>query len=195
MIALPARRLRALVATLTLTAFCAATASAQSPVLTKRGAEIDGKLLTAISTKTSKSGDPFALQVVDLLFNKRPELKGSTIEGHLEDVSPAGPTKKASLNVIFDDIKFADGRTEPISVAVKNMSDLQPKTHKMRDMGIIVGSAVVGHITSKKTGHNGGTLAGAAAGFAIVSAMKSDIALKPGTVIKLKLQQDLPQPV
>ncbi len=61
-------------------------------------------------------------------------------------------------------------------------------------MGVIVGSAVVGHIASKKTGMHGGTLAGAAAGFAIVSAMKSDITIKPGTIVKLKLLHDLPEP-
>lgn len=188
------RSLRTSASAVLIAAVCTGLAGAQDTILTKHGAEIDARLLTTINTKTAKNGDPFALKVVDLMFNKRPELKGSTIEGHLENISAAGPTHKASLNVIFDDIKFADGRTEPIAVAVKNMSDLSPKTHHVRDMGIIVGSAVVGHVTSKKTGHNGGTMAGAAAGFAIVSAMKSDIVLKPGTVLKLKLQKDLPQP-
>jgi hypothetical protein len=152
------------------------------------------RVLTPLSTKTSKNGDPFAMTETDLIFVHHPELKGATIEGHLEDVVPAGSTHKASMNVIFDDIKFADGRTEPISVAVKNMSAFEPKTHHLRDVGLIVGSAVVGHVVSKKTGHVGGTLAGAAAGFAIVSAMKSDVTIKPGTIVKLKLLSDLPQP-
>jgi hypothetical protein len=187
--------LRTGAATLALTALCAGIAGAQdSTVLTKHGSEVDGKLLTPISTKTSASGDPFKLQVVDLLFVHHPELKGAVIDGHLEDISPAGPTHAAKLNVIFDDITFADGKSEPISVAVKNMSSLEPKTHHVRDVGIIVGSAVAGHIVSKKTGHGGGTLAGGAAGFAIVSAMKSDIVLKPGTLIKLRLQKDITQP-
>ena len=150
--------------------------------------------MTPISTKTSQNGDAFKLAVTDLLFVHHPELKGAVIDGHLESVSKAGPTHKASLSVIFDDITFADGKSEPIAVAVKNMSAFEPHTHHIRDVGIIVGSAVVGHIASKKTGHGGGTLAGGAAGFALVSAMKSDIVIKPGTIVKLRLQQPITQP-
>ena len=122
---------------LALVALCAGMADAQSTVLTKKGAEVDGKTATPISSKTSHTGDTFELPVVDLLFVHHPELKGAAIEGHLENVTPAAPTHKASMNIIFDDIKFADGNTEPISVALKNVSAFEPKTHHVRDMGII----------------------------------------------------------
>jgi hypothetical protein len=183
-----------IIAALLLVALSAGAAGAQGAPLTQKGAEVDVRVLTPMSSKTSHDGDTFAMAETDLIFVHHPELKGATVEGHLEDVVAAGPTRKASMNVIFDDIKFADGRTEPISVAVKNMSAFEPRTHHLRDMGVIVGSAVVGHVVSKKTGHGGGTLAGAAAGFALVSAMKSDITIKPGTIVKLKLLRDLPQP-
>ncbi len=173
---------------------CAAGAVAQAGPLEKKGAEIDVRVKTAISSKTAHEGDAFTLPVTDTLFNHHPELKGASVEGHLENVVAASPAHKASMNVIFDDILFADGRSEPISAAVKNVSALEPKTHHIRDVGIILGSAVVGHIASKKTGHGGGTLAGAAAGIAIVSSLKSDITVKPGTVVKLKLLTELPQP-
>lgn len=185
---------RTLAAGVVLAALCVGVAGAQSAPLTKKGAEVDVRVLTPMSTKTSHSGDPFAMTETDLLFVHHPELHGATIEGHLENVVDASPSRKSSMSVIFDDIKFADGRTEPVSVAVKNMSAFEPKTHHVRDLGIIVGSAVVGHIVSKKTHVGGGTLGGAAAGFAIVSAMKSDITIKPGTIVKLKLLSDLPQP-
>jgi hypothetical protein len=186
--------LRALAAGAVLAALCAGVAAGQPTPLTKKGAEVDVRVLTPMSTKTSHSGDPFAMTETDLLFVHHPELHGATIEGHLENVIAASPARKASMSVIFDDIKFADGRTEPVSVAVKNVSAFEPKTHHIRDMGIIIGSAVVGHVVSKKTHVGGGTLGGAAAGFAIVSAMKSDITIKPGTIVKLKLLSDLPQP-
>ncbi len=185
---------RTLATALALVSITAGVAGAQSATLTKKGAEVDVRVLTPLSSKTSHSGDPFAMTETDLLFVHHPELHGATIEGHLEDVVAASPTRKASMSVIFDDIKFADGRTEPVSVAVKNVSAFEPKTHHVRDLGIIVGSAVVGHVVSKKTHVGGGTLGGAAAGFAIVSAMKSDITIKPGTIVKLKLLSDLPQP-
>ena len=133
-----------IIATLLLVALSAGAAGAQGAPLTKKGAEVDVRVLTPMSTKTSHNGDPFAMVKTDLIFVHHPELKGATIEGHLEDVVAASPTHKASMNVIFDDIKFADGRSEPISVAVKNMSAFEPKTHHIRDVGVIVGSAVGG---------------------------------------------------
>jgi hypothetical protein len=183
------------IAAAVLASACLATATAQtSTVLTKKGALLEAKVTTPISSKTSQNGDPFSLTITDSLFHHHPELKGAVVDGHLENVSPAGPTHKASLSLIFDDITFPSGEKEPVSVVVNKISQIEPKTHHIRDIGIIVGGAVAGHIVSKKTGHGGGTLAGAAAGFALASTMKSDIVIKPGTVIQLKLKADIVQP-
>jgi hypothetical protein len=181
-------------AALVLASACVSLAAAQSDVLTKKGALIEAKVTTGISSKTSQNGDPFSLEVTDSLFHHHPELKGAVVDGHLENVTPASATHKATLSIIFDNITFPDGKQEPISVVVNKLSQIEPKTHHIRDLGIIVGGAVAGHIVSKKTGHGGGTLAGAAAGFALVSSLKSDIVIKPGTVIQLKLKQDLDEP-
>ena len=187
------RTLRTIAAAVTLTALSCGLTNAQE-ILTKHGSEVDGRLTTPLGTKTSHDGDTFKLSVTDLLFVHHPELKGATIDGHLENVTPASAMHKASMNVIFDDITLADGRSEPISVTLKNMSLFEPHTHHLRDMGIIIGSAVAGHIVSKKTGHGGGTVAGAAAGFVIVNGLKSDIVIKAGTLVKLRLQHDITQP-
>ena len=64
----------------------------------------------------------------------------------------------------------------------------EPKTHHFRDAAIIVGGAVAGHMAAKQM-HGG--LAGAAAGFALVSTLKSDVNVKKGTVIGLALLDDL----
>src|SRR5580700_6415398 len=97
---------RTLAAGAVLAAFCAGIAGAQSAPLTKKGSEVDVRVLTPMSSKTSHSGDPFAMTETDLLFVHHPELHGATIEGHLEDVVSASPSRKASMSVIFDDIKF-----------------------------------------------------------------------------------------
>jgi hypothetical protein len=183
------------IAAVALAATCSVAALAQSSdVITKKGALIEAKVTTPISSKTSQSGDPFSLQITDSLFHHHPELKGAVVDGHLENVTPASATHKATLSLIFDDITFGDGGKEPISVVVNKLSQVEPKTHHIRDIGIIVGGAVAGHIVSKKTGHGGGTLAGAAAGFALVSSLKSDIVIKPGTIIQLKLKADIDEP-
>jgi hypothetical protein len=183
-------------AALALAATCSLAAGAQTntapTAVTKKGAIVDAKITTGLSSKTSKNGDPFSMIVTDSFFHTHRELKGAVIDGHVESVTPAGPTHKATMSIIFDDITFPNGDKEPISVAVNKMSQLEPKTHHIRDIGIIIGGAVAGHMVSKKTGAGGGTLAGAAAGFVLVNTLKDDITIKPGTIIQLKLQQDLP---
>jgi hypothetical protein len=81
----------------------------------------------------------------------------------------------------------AQADTAPIDAKVTSTKALEPKTHRLRDVGLIVGGAVVGHITSKRTGIEHGTLAGAAAGFALATSLKSDIDVKRGTIVHLKL--------
>jgi hypothetical protein len=186
------RGIAARLAALALSLACTSTAFAQT--VDHRGAIFDGKINTELSSKTSQNGDPFTLTITGSLFHPHKELQGAVIDGHVENVTPASATHKATMNLIFDDITFADGTKQPISVVVNKLSIIEPKTHHIRDVGLIVGGAVAGHIVSKKTGHGGGTLAGAAAGFALASSMKSDIDIKPGTIVQLKLKSDLTVP-
>ena len=186
----PTARIAALAAALTLAAGMAGAQTVAAP----KGAEIDAKLQTPLSTKTNHDGDPFTLVEYDSFFHRHPGLNGAVIEGHVENVTAASATHKATLNLIFDDIKFADGTTKPISVKVISLSEFEPKTHHIRDVGLIVGGAVAGHIASKKTGMGGGTLAGAAAGFAIASSLKSDVTVKTGSVVKLRALSDITGP-
>jgi hypothetical protein len=182
---------RILTTALTLVAITWSTAFAQSAVLSHKGAELDGQLQTPLSSKTSHDGDTFTLKEKDTFFHKNPELKGAIIEGHVEGVTAAGPTHKATMNLIFDDIVMADGSKAPIHVTVKSIKEFEPKTHHVRDAGLIIGGMVAGHIVSKKTGHKGGTLGGAAAGFALASGMKSDINVHKGTLVRLRVNDDI----
>ncbi len=161
-------------------------ASAQT-VLAKKGTLVYGVLVTTVDSKTSHNGDKFSLTQKDTWFHKDPLLKGTTIEGHLENVTAAGPTHKASMSIIFDDIRLADGSVEPIHAQVDSLKQFEPQHHLLRDTGVIVGSAVVGHMAASKANVQHGGLAGTAAGFALVSAMKSDIKVKQGTLVKLRM--------
>ncbi|MGH7729062.1 MAG: hypothetical protein ACREM2_09765, partial [Vulcanimicrobiaceae bacterium] len=162
-----------------------APALAQSE-LVRAGQQVDGKLTETLSSKTNHDGDHFTLTPHNGFFVKSPFPSGSVIEGHLEDVSAAGPTHKATMTIVIDDVKYPDGTTYPFHAQLKELKLEQPKTHMLRDTGVIVGSAVAGHFVSNKTGHKGGTLVGAAAGVALVSALKSDIVIKSGTLIRLR---------
>ena len=167
-------------------------ASHADGVQARKGTEIDTLLATDLNSKTSHNGDTFQLTEKEGFFHHAPPaLKGATIDGHLENVTSAGPTHKATMTMIFDDIKLADGTQEPLQVRLESLSAVEPGTHHIRDAGLIVGGFMVGHMAGNRMGKQHGGLAGAAAGFALASGLKSDIKVRPGTLIKLKFTQDL----
>lgn len=156
--------------------------------LAKKGDIVAGKLQQTLSSKTAHDGDTFSMPEQDTLFHHNAALHGATIDGHVENVSPAGPTHKATMNIYFDDVKMADGSTLPLSAKVDSLA---APTHHVRDAMLIAGGAIAGHVAGNKMGKGHGGLLGAGAGFALASAMKSDIVLKSGTVVKLKLTSPL----
>jgi hypothetical protein len=157
-------------------------------VIAPKGAEFEATLDRELNTKALHDGDTFTLTEHEGWFHKAPPgLKGAKIDGHVENVSPAKMGHGASMSVFFDDVKTADGATAPIDAKVTSSKALEPKSHHLRDVGLIVGGAVTGHIVSKRTGVKHGTLAGAAAGFALATSLKSDIDVKRGTILHLKL--------
>jgi hypothetical protein len=167
---------------------------AQTSVLAHKGAQLDGILNDTLDSGKDQSGKTFTLTEHEGIFVKNPALKGATIDGHIENVTPANGLKlqKAAMNIVIDDIKMPDGTLiSPVQIGIKSLKDLEPKTHKLRDSAIIIGSAVAGHFVSKKTGRSGGSLAGAATGFALVNTLKSDIVLRRGTLVRMRVNQDI----
>jgi outer membrane lipoprotein SlyB len=164
---------------------------ASGTTLAARGTEVDAVVQQAISSAKNKQGDTFTLTEKDTFFHKNPALSGAAIDAHVENISPAGPLHKATMTVVFDDVRLPDGSTAPIHATILSMGDFEPKSHTMRNIGIVIGSAVVGHMLTKHSGNKMGTLAGAAAGMALASGLKSNIEVKPGTLVRLKLTDDL----
>jgi hypothetical protein len=164
---------------------------ASGTTLAARGTEIDAVIRQELNSANNHQGDPFTLVEQDTFFHKNPALHGAAIDGHVENVSAAKPLHDATMTVVFDDLRLPDGTTAPIHATILSMGDFQPKGHTLRNIGIVVGAAVAGHMLAKKTGGHMGTLMGAAAGVALASSLKSDIVVKPGTVVRLRLVDDL----
>jgi hypothetical protein len=158
-------------------------------VVVAAGTDFYGRLQHEISTKTSHDGDTFSLVHTDTFFHKNPALNGSAIDGHLENVRPAGTMRKPSLTLVFDDIRMADGTKAPIDVKLESMKVFEPRTHHFRTIGLMIGGAIAGHEFSKHTGKRHGALLGAAGGYALSQTMKTDIVVPAGTVIEVKFQQ------
>jgi hypothetical protein len=151
--------------------------AAGGTVLATAGTQFRGKLQNEISTKTSHDGDTFTIVRSD----------GAVIDGHLEGVSPASMGKKPALTVVFDDVRLPDGEKAPINVQLMNVGAFNAQSHHWRTIGMVLGGGAAGHIAAGR--HHGGLL-GAAGGYMLSQEMKTDVDVKPGTVIAVKFVND-----
>ena len=157
--------------------------------LVAAGTDFYGKLQQPISTKTSHDGDTFTLAQTDTLLHKNAQLHGSSIEGHLENVHPAGTMRKPSLTLVFDAIRMPDGSTAPVDVKLLSVKKFEPRTHHLRTIGMMIGGAIAGHEVSKHTGKGHGATMGAAGAYVLSQQMKTDIVVPAGTVIEVKFRK------
>ena len=145
-----------------------------------------------LSSKSGHDGDPVHLRLRDGFFHKNPAvLAGAVIDAHLAGVTAASPLHKATMSILFDDIKLNDGETLPIEARLSSVKSLEPRTHHIRDAGLVIGGAIVGHVMAHRNGMKHGMLAGAAGGFALASALKSDVVLNRDEQLTLRLADDL----
>jgi len=157
-------------------------------VLVAAGTDFYGKLQQSIGTKTSKNGDKLTLVQTDTFLHKNPALHGILIEGHLDNIQAAGAMRKPAMTIVFDDVQMPDGTKAPVDVQLVSVNAFEPKTHHLRTIGLMIGGAIAGHAVAKHTGASHGTLAGAAAGYVMSQALKTDIAVPAGTVIELRIK-------
>jgi hypothetical protein len=158
------------------------------------GTTFETTLQKDLSTGKHGNNERFTLKVKDsLLGGVDKNLKDAEIEGHLENVVKAAKGKKASLNLVFDDIKFKNGGASPIDVTLVNTQiETKTKGKFLQNAGIILGGAVAGKFLGDKTKFKHGALAGGAAATAFVlSSPGGEVELKKGTVVKLKLTKPL----
>lgn len=163
-----------------------AGAPTSGAVLVAAGTTFYGKLQQEISSKTSHDGDKFTLVEADTLFHKTPALHGAVINGHLENVQPAGLARKPSMTIVFDNMVMPDGTTAPVNVQLMNLHAFDAKSHHLRTIGLMIGGAIAGHAVARHTGRRHGGMLGAAGGYVLSQELKSDVDVKPGTVLELR---------
>jgi hypothetical protein len=90
------------------------------PVFIPRDSVLVVELQSSISTDVSQQGDPFQARV-----NSPNEFAGAIIEGRITRLKRAGKVKgSAQLQLSFDSIRTADGRTSPFSASVVEIVDM-----------------------------------------------------------------------
>jgi hypothetical protein len=162
--------------------------NAGGAVIAASNSEFYGKLDKPIGTKTSHNGDAFTLTQTDTLFHKAPALHGAVIDGHVDGVVAAGPMKNPAMTIVFDDIRLADGTKEPVNVVLVSTKQFDPKSHKLRTIGLMIGGAVAGHTLAATTGRKHGALTGAAGGYVLSQTLKTDVAVPAGSVVVLRFK-------
>lgn len=157
--------------------------TAGGPVLIPAGVIYFGKLNAPIDTKTSRDNDTFTLSEVR---SSDKSLTDATVDGHLENVGAAGPMRKPTLTLVFDDIRMPDGTKDPVDVQLLSTGEFNPKTHHLRTIGLMIGGAIAGHEAASRLGSRHGALLGAAGGYALSQQLKTNISVPAGSVVELK---------
>lgn len=156
------------------------------------GVTIDTDLQQELSTGKSLNNQKFSIKVKNGSVSKYPALKDATIEGHLEKVTKAAKGKKATMNLVFDDIKLKNGDLEAIDATLVNTQvETKTKGTFLKNAGIILGGTIAGNFIGDKTKFKHGKLAGAAAATAFVlSSPGGEVVLAKGTDLQLKLKSN-----
>jgi hypothetical protein len=169
------------------------TDSGMQQVTLPMGTQFEVDVPQEISTGKNKNQDEIVFPVNSGLVGGNPTLKGAKVEGHLENVVKAERGKKAKLHIVFDEIVFKNGATQPIDAQLLNTKvETKTKGKFLKNAGIVLGGAVAGHFVGKKAGTKHGGVAGAAAATAFVLASPGgEVVIKKGTDLELKLKSPL----
>ena len=168
------------------------TATTSAPGVVPTGTEIDVRLETALNSETNQVEDRFeGTTMVDLRQDGRVVIPaGSRVRGVVTAVDKAGRIeRKGRLSLSFDQITI-NGRNYPIRGTVTEA--LEAGGYR-EDAGRIGTGAAVGGIIGGILGGLKGALAGILiGGGGVVAATEGeDVELPPGTVLRMRLEQDL----
>lgn len=156
------------------------------------GQEMDVRLQTGLSSATATTEQRFeATTAVDLMQGDRVLIPaGSTVRGIVSSVDPAGNIDRVGrLTLAFDQI-VVNGREYPIRAMATQVFE----SGGIREEAGTVGTAgAVGAVVGGIIGGLKGALIGAAVGSGgvIAATEGKDVELKPGTIVRIRLDQPL----
>jgi hypothetical protein len=160
------------------------------------GAVLEVETASTLSTKTDKTGDPFAATLVEPIADGDWIIapKGATVSGVVVSSDAGGRVKGvATLTIGLKKLTLANKETVALATSTYQMD--ANTTKKMDATKIAVGAgvgAVVGGITGGKKGAGVGAATGAGAGAAVVLATRGDPAVIPaGSIVTFKLTEPI----
>ncbi len=182
-------------------------AQSAGPAVIPRDTIMRIELLSNLSTDASQKGDHFQARVIE-----PKEYDGATIDGHVVSVKRPGRVKSnAQLQLSFDEIRFADGRSSKMSAQVievipngggQGVGKVDPEggvqgsgstKGDVQKVGAAAGiGAVIGAIAGGGVGAAVGATIGAGVGTAgVLSERGHDIQLYQGQQLRIRTAGDV----
>jgi hypothetical protein len=103
---------------------------ADSKTVIPAGTRVDVVLISALSSSANQAGDPFAASVQDPIFAGGEEIipAGSTLQGHVTFVQPAGRVKgKGEMRLVGDSIVTKSGQEFTFKAEIANSASSSVK--------------------------------------------------------------------
>lgn len=176
------------------------------------GTHIPVSLKNAISTKSSRVGDPiYAVSTFPVVINDRIVVPAGTyVQGKISSIKPAGRMKgRAEVLVHFTTLIYPSGYTVILPGAIENApgvdnahtkdkeGTIQGDSDKAKTAATIAGPAAEGGMIGGITHGGEGALIGAGLGGAVGTAIAmlshgNEVRMGPGTTLEVVLQRDVP---
>jgi hypothetical protein len=150
------------------------------------------RLVTTLSTRTTKAGDPFTATLAgDVVRNGRVLLPyGSTIHGHVTAAHGGHGLSSASvLRLEANSITLPDGSTYPLMAEVVDLGNI-PGVHVTSEGTIKDNAMTRGQATMLGSTTGGGAIAGALVGGGVGAAVGATIGAGVGTVLYLRRDRE-----
>jgi hypothetical protein len=181
-----------IVALAALVAFTGTTlvASAQETLTLYQGAQINGRMRSAVNTSTAHVGDRFVMDVVPPYPSGNPAFQGAIIAGEVTSVTRAGQGSKPSLGMQFDYLQLADGSTVDIAATMTSDQRAQEQKSGLKVALTTLGGMLLGNAIGKTIFHTGGGgVVGAAGGLVYGMNQKTNFSLPQGSPVQITLDQ------
>ena len=162
----------------------------QSTLTLYQGAQINGRMRSAIDSGSAHVGDRFIMDVVPPYPSGNPAFQGAIIAGEITSVTHAGQGSKPSLGMQFDYLRLADGSTVDISATMTQDQRKQEQGNGAHTLLTTVGGMLLGNAIGKTIFHTGGGgVVGAAGGLLYGLNQKTNFSLPAGSDVQITLNQ------
>jgi hypothetical protein len=143
------------------------------------GSQLSGQLDHVIDSGSANVGDPFRMYDV---ASQDGSITGATIYGHVSEVQRAGQGARPQVELAFDRLVTASGRTYLLHARVTGMT-VKTKNNAGREVLGAVGGAVLGGLLGKGIG----AALGAGGGYLYTKNYHTNVSVPAGSVVNVQV--------